>query len=480
MKKTNILCLSMIILGVTGCGGNNNQNNHPTSITIDKNTYYGEIQNRVSFDNENPVNFNQSMENGLDDDVFYAIDGAWHTDQGFVHGGVKKRNLYYSSDGEHSYLLMKARGSYNKEDPEAIGKPEGACIITQNHLGPGRYEIDMAAMPREGAVTAFWTYCTTTGSEKTSQNEIDIEIGGSTNGTQFENMWCTTWTKKENKDTDTVLVTDQLYMNDGRIHKYTFDWYTNYMGTGVKRVDWFIDGILIKSIEGEVVPEHETPLWIGIWFPPYWAGNPYFNEDYLIIENISYTAFDHSQYFDSCRANPSYVKTKPSDANIQTIDFTAVKNVNKLANGDFESLDTAIDKSYYGWSIDEASKGSVQLVEGQNGKAFALKAGTKTNDDYYGEYLYQTISNAYPGFKYKLKIDAKLLDNASSGVIEIYYKGIAGNTIKKEVINVDSTDFKTYEKDIVMIDNSKKLQIDITSEDGTVIYDNASLVYLGN
>jgi hypothetical protein len=77
-------------------------------------------------------------------------------------------------------------------------------------------------------------------SEATSQNEIDIELGGDA---QYTNEWTTTWTTHTDKETDSVDVSKVCYLNDGKFHKYTFDWYTDYNGnSGVKRVDWFVDG----------------------------------------------------------------------------------------------------------------------------------------------------------------------------------------------------------------------------------------------
>lgn len=454
-----------------------------SSSTSNTGDYYSDISSRVKFNEKNPLNFFDTMNDGLDDNVWYTLDGAWHNAvQGAEHNGVRKRNLFYAKDGDSQYLAIKGRGFYNKSDSSILGKPEGGCILTKNHLTPGRYEINMAAMPREGGVTAMWTYCTTTGSELTSQNEIDIEIGGTTGSTQFADMWCTSWTKSTVKETSTVDMSKTLFMNDGVIHKYTFDWYTDYLGKGIKRVDWFIDGVYIKSIEGNVVPEYEMPLWVAVWFPPLWAGNASFVEDYLVVKDISFTAFEASQWFEDCRSEPGYTKGLPSEAGIQTIQYSTIKNVNKLSNVDFESLDkSARDSSYYGWNIDSVSKGSVALSEQhtQGAKSFALSASTDTSSKYHGEYLKQTITNAYEGYKYDFSIDAKKLDEVSSGNIEFYYKNSLGTLISSEKVPVSSTSFGAYSKQITMPKNAFALEIDITSEEGTVLYDNASLVFKG-
>ena len=484
MKNKNALYLTLAISSLlVGCNDTNNSSKTNSSNNYE--TYYEDVETRASFDKQNDKNFTQTFENGIDDNLFYSLEGAWHTNvQGAEHEGMKHRNLFYTNDGKDDYLAIRALGKYskNKEDPSKIGLPEGGCIVSKEHLGPGRYEIEMAAMPREGGVTAMWTYCTTTGNEATSQNEIDIEIGGTTDGTNFKNMWCTSWTKQTVKDTDTVDVSDSLYLNDRKIHKYTFDWYTNYGSEGTRHIDWFIDGKLIKQMEGNVVPEHEMPLWVGVWFPPLWAGNASFEEDYMLIKSISYQAFDStSQYFENCRSNPSYNKVNPSTLSIQKIDFDKIKNLNQFSNGDMESLDdkSTKDNSYYGWKVDQASKGTVELVDGNNSKhGYKLIASKDTSSKYHGEYLVQEITNAYEGYKYNLSIDAKKMTSESNGNIEIRYINAGGKTINTITYSIDSLEYKTYTNVITMPKDSFKLEITITSEDGEVAYDNASLVFV--
>ena len=82
-------------------------------------------------------------------------------------------------------------------------KAEGGVIMSKNFLKPGRFEINMRPMPREGGVTAMWTYYCATGNEETSQNEIDIELGGDG---QYTNQWCTTWTTHSMKETQMMDV----------------------------------------------------------------------------------------------------------------------------------------------------------------------------------------------------------------------------------------------------------------------------------
>ncbi|MCR4562038.1 MAG: glycoside hydrolase family 16 protein [Bacilli bacterium] len=475
------MTLSLASCGGAGSGGNSSGGKSVTSEkTFDGTAYYDSVESRVKFNSDNENNINETFAGGKMSDTYWStLEGVWQNDSAsYPHNGMMNHNLAYVQDGDNTLLSFKGRGVHNRESDTVYRNgyylPEGACIISNKHLGPGRFEIDMAAMPREGGVSAMWTYCTTTGSEATSQNEIDIEIGGNTTET-YMREWCTSWTKHTSKATENVDVSRICYLNDGKIHKYTFDWYTDYPGLNDRRVDWFIDGIYIASIKGEEVPEHEMPLWIGLWFPN-WSSCASFEEDYMLVDGIRYTAFDDSQYYEGCRSNPGYTKQIPSKAGIKTIDISETE-VNKVSNGDCDSLDVCLqDSSYFGWIEDNASAGELTLEDGEDGKCFNLVAGEEK-----GEYLVQTISNAYEGYKYNLSFDGKLLSGEAEAVVEIHYSTIKGKSLSKETIkiNLDSTDWKTYEKALVVPETAGNLRIDLVVDKGTAQFDNVSLVYQG-
>ncbi len=484
MKRyISLLVVPLVLMSLSACG-ESEKTTTDTKVEFGDTEYYKNVEERNSFNYNDERNIDETFSGGMNDDYWYALEGAWHnTEAATPHNGMKNRNLYYTTDSEgESYLAIKGKGIYYKGDDFEYNKPEGGCIISKDHLGPGRYEIEMAALPREGAVTAMWTYCTTTGSEASSQNEIDIELGGTTDGTQFANLWSTTWTKSTVKQTNAIDITSLLHTNDGKIHKYTFDWYTNYPGTGERRVDWFIDGVFMTSITGNAVPEYDTPLWIGVWFPPAWAGSPQFEEDYMLIKDVTYTAFDNKQYYETCRANAGYTKVEPSEVGITNVDYDEVKNVQKISNSHFDSLDIAPrDSSYYGWQEEAVSKGTIELVDGVSDKAFKLTAGSPSDGDIYGEYLDQSLTNAFGGYQYELKFTAKLEDENSKGNLEIQYVNAygaqQGNTI---TVPVTSTEWSEYSYDIAIPSGSTSvLKINITAEEGAVTYDEISLIYTG-
>ena len=487
MKKSLFyLLIPSLLISLTGCiisnkSGNNSEKSENQSSMVDENDehYYDRVNERAAFDETNELNFDDEITNGLNDDVWNTLDGYWEAGGTSPHNGVRRRNLFYTKDNNgNGYLAMKARGAYNQTDESILGKPEGACIETKNKLGPGRYEVYMAAMPRDGGVSALWTYGSKTGNESSSQNEIDIEIGGDA---QYKNLWCTTWTTHTNKPTHAPDVHEICYMNDGRNHKYTFDWYTNYPGTGEGRVDWFINGKFVQQLSGGTVPSAETPLWLGIWLPS-WAGNSLFIEDYMLVDRITYKAFGASQDYEECRSYTTYVPKDPSKSDIQTVDFESITTgLNKFSNAGFESTAEYREDDMYGWVKQTGYNSTVTLsdehTEGQHSFLLAPgDGGTKKDIAYYK----QEITCAYEGFKYRFRIDAKLADSSSEAYVWIWHNKNNGATnIMKEKLDITSTSWQTLEKEIKMTTDSDHLYVYLVVTKGSAYFDNSIMNYIG-
>lgn len=486
MKKNpvHLLALMCFLPALGACGREESSESEAKkgaseTSAFDGTSYYEAIGERVSYQTDSTLSFEESFSSGkMNDDLWYVIDGYWDAGgESNWHNGLRNDNVFYIDDGGSTYLGIRARGMYCQDEDLAKTsagriKPEGAGFISKDFLAPGRYEITMRAMPREGGVTAMWTYFCATGSEETSQNEIDIELGGDG---QYTNEWCTSWTTHTTKETDSVDCSSVCYFNDGKFHTYTFDWYTDYCGSDTQWVDWFVDGVLVKQIHGDCVPFTQMPLWIGVWLPS-WAGNPYFDTDYMIIKNVSYKQFDEtSQWYASARGNCAYSPKTPSSLTIKTLEYEDVSSPNKLANPSFETDSLAVcDSSYYGWKEESASKGSLSFVsdanEGQ--KAIKLTAGESK-----GEYLDQNVSLLYPGYEIDLSIDAKLADENSEGNIEIWYCNSAGGEIDSVLIPVTGTSWATYTKKVTLPAKTGIVKLALTAEKGSVLYDNASLTY---
>ena len=471
--KTNklLVLLPFVLVSLSGCTTTKKEDKEAYDTSSPD--YYQNVEKRNAFDRESEFNFDDEITNGLDDSVWNTLDGYWENGGTTPHNGVRRRNIFYTKDSNgNGYLALKARGLYNQEDPATTGKPEGSCIETKESLGPGRYEVSMAAMPREGGVTALWTYkCES--SEDVSQNEIDIEIGG---GGQYNELWCTTWTTKKNKATHAPDVSNICYMNDGKIHKYTFDWYTDYQGKG--RVDQFIDEQYVYSITGGTVTDIDMPLWLGVWMPS-WAGNATWVEDYILVDRVSYTAFDDNQYFTHKRAYNTYSPKDPSKSEIKNIEFAKVTNgLNKLSNPSFENTEPYASNDYYGWRQFNASnfQGTCSFAnDGSDGsKAFKISEGTSEGNN--EGYFYQRISCSYEGFKYNFSVDAKLENATDEAEIILWQRNKAGGgSIKQEKIAITGTTYSTLTKEVVMAEGAYMLDIFFHVKKGSAILDNAKL-----
>jgi hypothetical protein len=473
-------------LTLVGCqNGSESASSSGTEPTpLSDTAYYDALADRVAFDAANANNISESFADGKMSDAYWnTLSGVWQNDSAvYPHNGVQQRNLAYVSDGSKTYLGIKGRGIYDSSS-DAVKKngytlPEGGCIISKNKLGPGRFEIEMAVMPREGGVTAMWTYNTTTGSEATSQNEIDIEVGGNTSKT-YTQEWCTSWTTHTVKQTNNVDTSSKVFMNDGKMHKYTFDWYTNYGKTAEPRVDWFLDGMYLSSVKGDAVPTKDMPLWIGLWFAN-WCSKAAFDEDYLLIQSIKYTAFDSTQDYETTRSKSGYTQVTPSQAGIPTITYETVKNLNKISNGDFETLDLCKqDASYMGWVLETASKGTLALSTDKASGTNSLLLTSGTGTGTHGEYLEQTISNFFEGYEFDFAFAGKKATDSTKAEVVLHYTDTTGKEVGNQTLSLDSTSWKNYSYSGTMPKGSRNLLIELNVDDGAANFDAASLIYKG-
>ena len=124
--------------------------------------------------------------------------------------------------------------------------------------------------------------------------------------------------------------------------------------------------------------------------------------------------------------------------------------------------------------------GTTELTSGKTGNGYKLTASTDTSKNYHGQYLKQTLTNAFEGYKFSFSIDAKLENSNSVGNVEIYIKNAANKTLEKEIIPVTQLNYETITRELTLPENAYQIEIDITAEDGQVSYDNASLIYKGN
>ena len=171
----------------------------------------------------------------------------------------------------------------------ATAKPyKGAEIYSNQSYHYGRYEMRMRAAKGSGVLSTFFTY--KNGSEQNGVfwEEIDIEIFGKNNATQWQsNVIIGTnrpTTKTEGVHTAPASLGDAY-------HTYVLEWTPNYIA-------WFVDGAEIRRINGgQFVTSLNSPqsLRFNLWAAniPEWVGpwNPNILPVYQFVDYIEYKPF---------------------------------------------------------------------------------------------------------------------------------------------------------------------------------------------
>ncbi|MGM9874272.1 MAG: family 16 glycosylhydrolase [Bacilli bacterium] len=434
-----------------------------------------QLLNTVSFDLEN--SFFDGFDNGVNYDNWYIGNGAW----GNGNGGVISDNVFFSQNGE---LILRGNGRYYaKGEVKGVGslkdgRNTGAALISKRTFTPGRFEIKMKPLPRQGACTAFWTYANTPSESGENLNhEIDIELpGGKSNGMiSFKNVLNTNYiteTLNESQDMPSFLGEITTYLNDGNYHVFGFDWYTN-----PNMIVYYIDGY-ITSVSTNFIPDLETRLWFGCWFPNNagFVGDSFFETDYMYVDYVKYLAFDSSQTYTP--HNPS-ISVNGVSINQYPTNPTYFEEANKVSNGDFEyAKNSTLDLTEYGWSFRRKNVETkpveevcyISNVDGNN----SLYAANVVD----GGYLIQEIDSVYENFKYKLTFDAKTTSN--NALARVYFYDATSNApLDSVIINIDkNSEYQTYTQEVIAPSNSYYMSINFVNNDnsGTTSIDNVEMV----
>lgn len=211
-----------------------------------------------------------------------TIQDNWiyqHRKWGVDNGGVIKENVRFSEDG---YLLLYANGNKYEGDLVGIdqphGKKTGSAIRSKLSFGPGSFEVRAKILPKFGATSAFWTFHY---SKNHDNHEIDIELNVEND---FHSVWFTNWLTLEKKDHHSIKTI--FPHNDGKFHKYRFDWHLDVK----PRIEYYIDDILY-FVSTTHIPFFEMPFTIGVWFPKDWAGEPDFETEFMKVDYFKYQPF---------------------------------------------------------------------------------------------------------------------------------------------------------------------------------------------
>lgn len=424
------------------------------------------ILSNVEFDFENT--FFDDFTNGVDPSSWYIANHAWGTG----NGGCIPENVHYTDDG---ILFLQGNGKYYSDyDVKGVGDVKdgrytGAALISKFSARPGRYEVKMKPLPRQGACTAFWTFAYEfTDDLENNNHEIDIELpGGNKQGIPtFENILNTNYqteTKKESQDTKLSDIFDtDIYLNDGNFHTFGFDWYTD-----PEMIVYYVDG-KICAISEDFIPNLESKLWLGVWFPvaTTFVGTANFEKDIMEIDYVKYIPFK----------NQPYVPFTPTINTTATIDQYPSRSEsllvsNMISNGDFEYYDG--QKENKGWTFtkylyEDKDTDIVSNITINDG--FEGSKGAFVKD---GGVIQQDIDSVYSSFKYNFSFNAK-----GKGNVTILYLGNSTmDKIGQEVFTIDNSNYEYFTKELSIPEGTKSVRILInTSNDSTLYIDNISMV----
>lgn len=177
------------------------------------------------------------------------------------------------------------------------GKRCGGAIATKEYYASGSYEIRAKIAPELGCCSAMWTFeyeeDYSGDNLKVTNHEIDIEFPGrdANDEPNLDYVLCTTWTGEGDDEhkTGSPYCGNQT---DGAYHTYRFDWHTGDENE-IPKVEYYFDDLLTYT-SYEHIPPNAGRLWLGLWFPKYWAGTPDFNTAEFEIDYIKITPFYES------------------------------------------------------------------------------------------------------------------------------------------------------------------------------------------
>jgi hypothetical protein len=222
------------------------------------------------------------------DSLWSKADRTWSAGdpENPLHGGVIPDLVSYG-DGK---MIIRGHGLLYDGPIEGHGRNTrvGGAVISKKRFASGSYEFRARILPREGALSAFWTFYFSPYSSIDSGNvnhEIDIEV--KMEDGRFDQAYCNTWIYEK---VYTHRINNAFYnQDDGNFHLYRFDWHTGGEGTD-PRVEFYFDDTLREVINTHV-PYIASNLWIGVWFPG-WAGEPLFDVDSMIVDWVRITPFN--------------------------------------------------------------------------------------------------------------------------------------------------------------------------------------------
>lgn len=457
-EKSKFLFLTVGLMIVASCGSAENISEIPCSpgeeIRLLKNVV-------PDYDHA----FFDGFDHGVSKESWYIADQAW----GGGNGGVIPENVSFSDSGT---LNLNGTGAYYCGDEirgvgdVKDGRYTGAALISKFTVGPGRYEIKMKVLPRQGACSAFWTFSNSV--SEGLNHEIDIELPG---GSQkdivtFENVLNTNYITESKRQSQDVRAFDltgrNSAFNDGQWHTFGFDWYTS-----PKRVVYHVDG-KVSAVSELFVPDMQSRLWLGVWFPvsSSFVGTALFEKDAMQVDYVKYIPFKDQPYTEFL---PS-VNGVAEESEYPSVPGN-IRNISKISNGDFEFAGTySADRG--GWTLakylDEKKEvsevSSVRKGIGRDG-SYGLRVSDRG-------VAYQNIDSVYRGFRHELSFRA-----SGKGKVSVnYYSALATEVLSAETVDVESEAMKEFSLSVTAPENAQSMRVVFESKNGSeMIVDDVAL-----
>jgi beta-glucanase (GH16 family) len=244
--------------------------------------------------------FIDGFDSGIDPARWRLARTQWENDDdngGVVPENVSVRDGLVLLEGHGDLYTGPVHGireTHGKLEDLPDGHRVGAAIVTTERYASGRYEIRIRIPRRLGACSAIWTYHEEeTADDHTVQHEIDVEVPGRPadphRSMSYEWALLNTWIGEKDNEHTVGYTRLPKAVNDGRFHDWRFDWHTGGNGQP-PRVDWYLDGRFVRRNTTHV-PSIAGRLWIGIWFPDDWAGQPDFDREVTAVDRVAITPF---------------------------------------------------------------------------------------------------------------------------------------------------------------------------------------------
>jgi hypothetical protein len=380
-------------------------------------------------------NFN----NGLDPNIWSISTRNWTP---AVSNGQKANNVNYTEDG---LLVLEAKGALYPSDTDRL---TGAAIISKEKFGPGAYEVAMKVLPRLGAVSAVWTFYY---ENEDFNHEIDIELPANKS---YESVMNTTWVGTKGQDYTSNIVPTLTPANDGQWHKYRFEWSTDQ-----KEIKYYVDDVLTSIIKTHV-PDHHGHIWLGVWFPNNWAGEPDFEKDYMLVDWISYEPYDTEDH-------PSHIG-EATDRMIAPIDLypnepISLERRNYIANGDFEDQTSA-------WKYETNDAFITSMDAFKNENALIISNNSSAS---------QLITAQYHNYSFNISLYAKVIRGEGSVIIE--YLDDLGEVIpnSSETLIINKDFYQGYMKEFTTVSGTKSIRVILNVDgDSIILFDDVRMILI--